>query len=284
MTFASASSQIFRETSGSVVLIAVEVVFSANDAPDSLTASESRVLLNPGQSLIVTEWMQCYVIADDLARVFKHGICPDELVHDELSRRGGVPTVLNPLADTFIVPHPDAVNDTQDDSEMRSMTAYAQLATPSFSPGKLDKPSAQSTIQKRQNIVSTCASLLCARTRALSLWSSCSCVLTVTRIFVALWLSLSLARSRQHSAMSIESVMLVRRVHSLALGRAFGDATHAAVRLGTGSVAADSGAQLPQREPHTHEREPVRALDGRHRVPRTARATHLRVVRHRARA
>lgn len=154
MTFASASSQIFRETSGNVVLIAVEVVFSANDSPDSLTASESRVLLNPGQSLIMTEWMQCYVIADDLAHVFEHGICPTELPHEDHSRRDGVSTVLNPLADTFLANYQDPTMSPANNDEMRSMTAYASLSTPHYSPGLSDKQgSAQSSIQKRQNIV-----------------------------------------------------------------------------------------------------------------------------------
>lgn len=162
MTFASASSQIFRETSGNVVLIAVEVVFSTNDSPDSLTASESRVLLNPGQSLIMTEWMQCYVIADDLAHVFEHGICPTELVQEE-SRRGGVATVLNPLADTFLANYQDPAMSPGNNDQMRTMTAYASLSTPHYSPGLNDKRgSGLSSIQKRQNIVS-CIYSMCLK-------------------------------------------------------------------------------------------------------------------------
>lgn len=150
MTFASASSEIFRETSGNVVLIAVEIVFSTSDTPDAQHASESRVLLNPGQSLIMNEWMQCYVIADDFAHVVKHGICLDEGVHDNLSRRSGAPTILNPLADTFVATQQGI--ESADDNEMRSMTAYAPMSTPHHSTG-LDKGGAQSAIQKRQQIV-----------------------------------------------------------------------------------------------------------------------------------
>lgn len=155
MTFATASSEIFRETSGNVVLIAVEVVFSANDAPDSQFASESRVLLNPGQSLIMAEWMQCYVIADDLAHVFEHGICPEDATQEELcSRREAMPTVLNPLADTFIATQEDTGKDSgaRNDNELRSMTAYAPLSTPHYSPRLGKDP--HSTAQKRQLIVS----------------------------------------------------------------------------------------------------------------------------------
>ncbi|TMW56686.1 hypothetical protein Poli38472_006696 [Pythium oligandrum] len=133
LTFAEAASRIFDRTAGNVVLIAVEVVFSGNeDVQGTPQATESRVLLNPGISLIMAEWMQCYVIADDLAHVFTHNICHSEDMHEGNRYTGASPTVMNAFADTFVEQTPKAIEGEVDgpDCTLGTVTAYASLGTP----------------------------------------------------------------------------------------------------------------------------------------------------------
>ncbi|RLN63577.1 hypothetical protein BBP00_00004030 [Phytophthora kernoviae] len=130
MTFSQAASTIFRETSGTVLLIGVEVIFSDEDT--KFHESESRVLLNPGESLLLTEWVQCYVIADDLDQVFNYRICPEEIKREDMERPGSTSTILNQAGDVF---HPSMFA-TDDDGlpcdELRSLTAYTAYATPNY--------------------------------------------------------------------------------------------------------------------------------------------------------
>lgn len=129
LTFAQACERIFRETSGSVVLIAVEITISGNDVPDSQEVSMSRVLLNPGKSLVMSEWIQCYVIADDLDQVYDHHICADT-ASAMGSSRGSAEPILNPMVDTFVEPQTPARKEDGGEDDMRTLTAYAALSTP----------------------------------------------------------------------------------------------------------------------------------------------------------
>ncbi|KAG7398851.1 Calcium-activated potassium channel subunit alpha-1 [Phytophthora boehmeriae] len=130
MTFSQAASTVFRETSGTVLLIGVEVIFTDEDT--GFHESGSRVLLNPGESLLLTELIQCYVIADDLEQVFSYRICPEDVKRDDMQRPGSTSTILNQAGDVF---HPSFFA-TDDDGlpcdEMQSLTAYAAYATPNY--------------------------------------------------------------------------------------------------------------------------------------------------------
>ncbi|DAZ94918.1 TPA: hypothetical protein N0F65_003088 [Lagenidium giganteum] len=133
LTFAKASRKIFKKTHGSIVLIAVEMTLSAAEDPDSPFVTDSRVLLNPGTSLIMEEWMQCYVIADDLQDVIEK-ICPE--YHKDRPRPYSPDTtpseILQPLAETFMMsPNNKNGNDaTMGDEGFTNVTAYSQMATP----------------------------------------------------------------------------------------------------------------------------------------------------------
>lgn len=110
----------------------------------------SRVLLNPGNSLILTEWIQCYVIADDLEQVIEHGICRDEPIRGNTfgSDRSG--PILNPMADTFIDARTPRLGEATGSDEFRSLTAYSSLSTPN-QPAHPRLPSPD--IEQRRNLV-----------------------------------------------------------------------------------------------------------------------------------
>ncbi|EGZ16141.1 hypothetical protein PHYSODRAFT_508431 [Phytophthora sojae] len=124
LTFAEAAIRVFKETSGTVLLIGVE----------------SRVLLNPGESLLMTEWIQCYCIADDLDQVFNYKICPKEVTREDMRRPGSTSTFMNPTGDVY-QPMLTATND--DDlpcDELRSLTAYTAYMTPNYESMKRRSP------------------------------------------------------------------------------------------------------------------------------------------------
>ncbi|OWZ12968.1 Voltage-gated Ion Channel [Phytophthora megakarya] len=138
LSFSQAATQIFQETSGTVLLIGVEVMFSEEET--SFQKSESRVLLNPGDSLLMTEWIQCYCIADDLDQVFNYKICPEEVSLEEMRRPGSTSTFMNPTGDVF---QPILSADHDDDlpcDELRSLTAYTAFATPNYDSMKHRSP------------------------------------------------------------------------------------------------------------------------------------------------
>lgn len=159
MTFAQTSLKIFNETCGKIVLIAVEVLFAGDDANGAQNNAESRVLLNPGDSLIMAEWMQCYVLADDLAHVFECGLCPEELKGDEAFPP---PTVLehwtNPMTGTFIDTNPEgSENDEICGAELQTpQGSYAAAGTPNFA-SKLKLASSSSSNHSRFSAVRTSA-------------------------------------------------------------------------------------------------------------------------------
>ncbi|ETM39718.1 hypothetical protein L914_14153 [Phytophthora nicotianae] len=144
LTFSQAASRVFRETSGTVLLIGVEVMFS-NDESSFHSNSEPRVLLNPGESLLMTEWIQCYCIADDLDQVFNYKICPEEVSLEEMRRPGSTSTFMNPEGDVF---QPILSADHSDDDlpcdELRSLTAYTAYMTPNYDSMKNRSPLATS--------------------------------------------------------------------------------------------------------------------------------------------
>ncbi|EEY57624.1 Voltage-gated Ion Channel (VIC) Superfamily [Phytophthora infestans T30-4] len=125
LTFSQAATRVFRETSGTVLLIGVE----------------PRVLLNPGESLLMTEWIQCYCIADDLDHVFNYKICPEEVSLEEMRRPGSTSTFMNPKGDVF---QPILSADHNDDDlpcdELRSLTAYTAYMTPNYDSMKHRSP------------------------------------------------------------------------------------------------------------------------------------------------
>lgn len=101
---------------------------------------ESRVLLNPGESLLMTEWIQCYCIADDLDQVFNYKICPKEVTREDMRRPGSTSTFMNPTGDVY-QPMLTATND--DDlpcDELRSLTAYTAYMTPNYESMKRRSP------------------------------------------------------------------------------------------------------------------------------------------------
>ncbi|KAG6611317.1 Voltage-gated Ion Channel (VIC) Superfamily [Phytophthora cinnamomi] len=139
LTFSQAALQIFQETSGTVLLIGVEVMFSDEDSGfhDNI---ESRVLLNPGESLLMTEWIQCYCIADDLDQVFNYKICPKEVSREDMRRPGSTSTFMNPTGDVY----QPMLTATHDDDlpcdELRSLTAYTAYMTPNYESMKRRSP------------------------------------------------------------------------------------------------------------------------------------------------
>lgn len=152
LTFAQASELVFRETFGSVVLIAVEITISGNDVPDSQEVSFSRVLLNPGKSLVMTEWIQCYVIADDLDQVYDYQVCAGTASTMGSSRASAVP-IMNPMVDTFVEARTPVRKEEGGHDEMRTITAYAALSTPTR-PGSPHDRSPEMT--KRRTLVRHC--------------------------------------------------------------------------------------------------------------------------------
>ncbi|RLN94411.1 hypothetical protein BBJ28_00011173 [Nothophytophthora sp. Chile5] len=131
LSFSQTAVKIFTETSGTVLLIGVEVLFSDDD-PRFFHGSESRVLLNPGDSLIMTAWIQCYVIADDLDQVFDYGISPEEVRQEGVVRPGSTSTVMNPTGDVFQPSMSSAHEDDLPCDELRSLTAYTSFTTPNY--------------------------------------------------------------------------------------------------------------------------------------------------------
>ncbi|GMF26038.1 unnamed protein product [Phytophthora lilii] len=140
LTFSQAAIRVFQETSGTVLLIGVEVMFSDED-PTFHNNIESRVLLNPGESLLMTEWIQCYCIADDLDQVFNYKICPEEVKREDMRRPASTSTFMNPTGDVF----QPMLSATHDDDlpcdELRSLTAYAAYMTPNYQSLKHRSPS-----------------------------------------------------------------------------------------------------------------------------------------------
>lgn len=117
----------------------MEVVFSDEES-SFRSCSESRVLLNPGESLLMTEWIQCYCIADDLDQVFNYKICPEEVSLEDMRRPGSTSTFMNPTGDVF---QPMLSVDHEDDlpcDELRSLTAYTAYMTPNYESMKRHSP------------------------------------------------------------------------------------------------------------------------------------------------
>ncbi|CAI5745455.1 unnamed protein product [Peronospora destructor] len=131
LTFSEAAIRIFRETSGSVLLLGVEIMFSDEEA-SFRTSCESRVLLNPGKSLLLTEWIQCYCIADDLDQVFKYKICAEEISLEEMRQPGNTSTFMNQSEDVFQPMLSASCKDDLPCDELRSLTAYTAYTTPNY--------------------------------------------------------------------------------------------------------------------------------------------------------
>ncbi|KAE8911693.1 hypothetical protein PF005_g10335 [Phytophthora fragariae] len=144
LTFSQAAIKVFQETSGTVLLIGVEVMFSDEDSGFNDNV-ESRVLLNPGESLLMTEWIQCYCIADDLDQVFNYKICPMEVTREDMRRPGSTSTFMNPTGDVY---QPMLTATHEDDlpcDELRSLTAYTAYMTPNYESMKRRSPLTTST-------------------------------------------------------------------------------------------------------------------------------------------
>jgi hypothetical protein len=138
LTFAQAASKVFQETSGTVLLIGVEVMFS--DDNSGFQQTESRVLLNPGESLLMTEWIQCYCIADDLDQVFKYKISPEKVRREDMIRPGSTPTIMNQTGDVFQPMLTPPHGDDLPCDELRSLTAYTAYMTPNYDSMKHHSP------------------------------------------------------------------------------------------------------------------------------------------------
>ncbi|CAI5716221.1 unnamed protein product [Hyaloperonospora brassicae] len=159
LTFSEGATRIFEETLGTVVLIGVEVEFSEEDALFH-SSSESRVLLNPGNSLLLTELIQCYCIADDMDHVFHHKVCVDEVSLEEMRRPVDSSTSVNPAGDMFqpmLSPGPEG--DIFCD-ELKSVNAYTAYTTPNYASMKHHSPdrSLETTILRIKNANRTIAS------------------------------------------------------------------------------------------------------------------------------
>ncbi|CAH0490325.1 unnamed protein product [Peronospora farinosa] len=129
LTFSEAAIRIFHETTGTVLLIGVEVMLSDEEASFH-NSCESRVLLNPGESLLLTEWIQCYCIADDLDQVFKYKICPEEVSLEEMRQRGNTSTFMNHPGDVYQPMLSASCKDDLPCDELISLTAYTAHTTP----------------------------------------------------------------------------------------------------------------------------------------------------------
>ena len=103
-----------------------------SDVETSVRSScESRVLLNPGESLLLTEWIQCYCIADDLDQVFQYKICAEEVSFEEMRQPGNTSTFMNQTGDVFQPMLSVCKYDLPCD-ELRSLTAYTPYTTPNY--------------------------------------------------------------------------------------------------------------------------------------------------------
>ncbi|CAH0476523.1 unnamed protein product [Peronospora belbahrii] len=139
LTFSQAALRIFQETSGTVLLIGVEVMLS--DEEDSFcNGYESRVLLNPGGSLLLSEWTKCYCIADDLDHVVSFKICSEEVGLEETRQSRNISTFMNPIGDASQPILSSVSEDEFSCDELRSLTAYTAYKTPNYKPMKHHKP------------------------------------------------------------------------------------------------------------------------------------------------
>ncbi|KAL4115803.1 hypothetical protein PRIC2_012809 [Phytophthora ramorum] len=139
LTFSQAALTIFQETSGTVLLIGVEVMFS-DEGLKFNEETESRVLLNPGESLLMTEWIQCYCIADDLDQVFNYKVCPDEVRREDMLRPGSTSTIMNQAGDVYQPMLSPSHEDDLPCDELRSLTAYTAYMTPNYDSMKHRSP------------------------------------------------------------------------------------------------------------------------------------------------
>lgn len=117
LTFAQATANIFKESMGHVILIAVQVTSNRREC-DALE-DDGCVLLSPGNDLIVSEWMVCFVIAEDMALISQFGV--------------NAPRISN--MEEIIVAH-EYANDNREDDHM----PFISLWTPSVHKS-LDAPS-----------------------------------------------------------------------------------------------------------------------------------------------
>ena len=117
----------------------MEVEFSEEDALFH-SSSESRVLLNPGDSLLLTESIQCYCIADDMDHVFHHKVCVDEVSLEEMRRPVDSSTFVNPAGDMFqpmLSPGPEGGLFCD---ELKIVNAYTAYTTPNYASMKHHSP------------------------------------------------------------------------------------------------------------------------------------------------
>lgn len=131
LSFSQAASHVFRESSGTVLLIGVEIILPGKHSSSS--KNDSRVLLSPGESLLMTEWVQCYCIADDLDQVYNFKICSEEFSLDEMRQVGRTSALVNTNIDV-VQPVSSAIYDNHDPSlcdESQSLTMYSAYRTPS---------------------------------------------------------------------------------------------------------------------------------------------------------
>ncbi|GLE05250.1 hypothetical protein PINS_up014250 [Pythium insidiosum] len=134
MSFAAAAQRVFNDTHGNVLLIGVEVLFcSSGYDPQHLDLDDARVLLNPGRSLITTQGMQCYVIADDLEHV--GGISDEEVTAETIRRPDVTPTILRATqAETFVEADVGVGEEEEAHAEDEMMSPHTNLKS-SFSGG-----------------------------------------------------------------------------------------------------------------------------------------------------
>ncbi|CEG40508.1 voltage-gated ion channel superfamily [Plasmopara halstedii] len=129
LSFSRTASQIFRETAGTVLLIGVEI--SLLEEESSSNNNESRVLLNPGESLLMNEWVQCYCIADDLDQVYNSKICAEDVSLEEMRRPCSIPAFMSSNEDVFQPITP--ANRSDDDfscDEVQSLSVYTACKSP----------------------------------------------------------------------------------------------------------------------------------------------------------
>ena len=102
---------------------------------------ESRVLLNPGDSLLLTECIQCYCIADDLDQVFHYKICVGEVSLEHRRRQINYSTFANPVEQDMFQPMLSSGHEGNlSCDELSSASAYTAYTTPNYANMKHHSP------------------------------------------------------------------------------------------------------------------------------------------------
>uniref|UniRef100_A0AAV1UGX9 Calcium-activated potassium channel subunit alpha-1 n=1 Tax=Peronospora matthiolae TaxID=2874970 RepID=A0AAV1UGX9_9STRA len=140
LTFSEGATRIFKETLGTVLLIGVEVEFPKEEAVFH-SSFESRVLLNPGDSLLLTESIQCYCIADDLDQIFRFKICVGEVSLEHRRRQINHSTSANPIEQDMFQPMLSSGHEGNlSCDELSSANTYTAYTTPKYANMKHHSP------------------------------------------------------------------------------------------------------------------------------------------------